>query len=96
MRKLPIALVLSFWVVEVLGDFFAGSQLFSDHLSSQRVRTRDPVDDDLPWITQYWENDFAKVIDYASGEDGQYSLDWDNGFGGNFVIGKGHRPGGPM
>jgi len=47
------------------------------------------------FANQYWENDFAD-LDYVSGAGGQYSAVWDNGFGGNFVVGKGYRPGGKM
>lgn len=47
------------------------------------------------FATQYWANDWAK-LDYKSGPAGQYSVTWNNGFGGNFVVGKGYRPGGDM
>ena len=43
------------------------------------------------FITQYWENDFADV-DWTNGAAGKFNLTWNNGFGGNFVIGKGYRP----
>lgn len=47
------------------------------------------------FTTQYWANDWAD-LDYKSGPAGQYSVTWNNGFGGNFVVGKGYRPGGDM
>lgn len=39
----------------------------------------------------YWKNDYANV-NYTNGAAGRYTLDWDNGFGGDFVIGKGYSP----
>jgi len=47
------------------------------------------------FIVQNWANDFAD-LDFESGPAGQFSVDWNNGFGGNFVVGKGYRPGGDM
>jgi endo-1,4-beta-xylanase len=43
------------------------------------------------FITQYWANDFAS-LNWTSGPAGQFNLTWNNGFGGNFVVGKGYRP----
>lgn len=43
------------------------------------------------FTTQYWANDFAD-LDWTSGPAGQFNLTWNNGFGGNFVVGKGYRP----
>jgi endo-1,4-beta-xylanase len=45
------------------------------------------------FITQYWGNDFAD-FEYESGPGGEYSLEWNQRAGGNFVVGKGYRPGG--
>ena len=47
------------------------------------------------FAVQNWSNDFAD-LDFTSGPAGQFSVDWNNGFGGNFVVGKGYRPGGDM
>jgi len=47
------------------------------------------------FAVQNWANDFADV-DFVSGPAGQFSAEWNNGFGGNFVVGKGYRPGGDM
>jgi endo-1,4-beta-xylanase len=44
-------------------------------------------------ITQYWANEYAK-LNWTSGKAGNYKVVWDEGFGGNFVVGKGYRPGG--
>jgi len=41
------------------------------------------------FVTSYWVNDFA-TADYINGPAGQFSIDWNNGFGGDFVIGKGY------
>ncbi|KAH7303906.1 concanavalin A-like lectin/glucanase domain-containing protein [Stachybotrys elegans] len=35
-------------------------------------------------------------LDWVSGPAGRYSVDWNQGFGGNFVVGKGYRPGGDI
>lgn len=43
------------------------------------------------FTTQYWANDFAS-LNWTSGPAGQFNLTWNNGFGGNFVVGKGYRP----
>jgi endo-1,4-beta-xylanase len=43
------------------------------------------------FTTQYWGNDFAD-FDYKSGPGGNFAVEWDNNFGGNFVVGKGYRP----
>jgi hypothetical protein len=42
------------------------------------------------FATQSWENDYADV-NYTDGGAGAFSLSWDDGFAGNFVIGKGYR-----
>jgi endo-1,4-beta-xylanase len=47
------------------------------------------------WAIQSWANDFADV-DFENGDDGEFSVTWDDGFAGNFVYGKGYRPGGDM
>lgn len=47
------------------------------------------------WAIQNWKNDFADV-NFTSGAAGQFSAEWDNSFAGNFVVGKGYRPGGDM
>ncbi|OAL03679.1 concanavalin A-like lectin/glucanase [Phaeosphaeriaceae sp. SRC1lsM3a] len=44
---------------------------------------------------QYWANDFADV-DFNNNAGGNFNVTWDNGFGGNFVVGKGYRPGRDM
>lgn len=38
---------------------------------------------------QYWANDNAKLT-WKSGNAGQYSVNWSNPTGGNFVVGKGY------
>ncbi|KAL2201636.1 family 11 xylanase in complex with inhibitor, partial [Sarocladium strictum] len=43
------------------------------------------------FTTQYWANDFAS-LNWTSGAAGKFNLTWNNGFGGNFVVGKGYRP----
>lgn len=40
---------------------------------------------------QNWANDLADV-DFENGVGGAFSATWDNGPGGNFVVGKGYRP----
>ncbi|KAI3316653.1 concanavalin A-like lectin/glucanase domain-containing protein [Xylariaceae sp. AK1471] len=40
---------------------------------------------------QNWSNDFAD-LDFDTGANGSFSVDWDNGFGGNFVVGRGYQP----
>ncbi|KAH8725396.1 concanavalin A-like lectin/glucanase domain-containing protein [Phaeosphaeriaceae sp. PMI808] len=40
---------------------------------------------------QNWANDFAEV-DFFNGPSGSFNVTWDNGPGGNFVVGKGYRP----
>jgi endo-1,4-beta-xylanase len=47
------------------------------------------------FATQYWANDYA-TLDYNDLGGGEYNVSWDNGFGGNFVVGKGYSPGGYM
>lgn len=44
---------------------------------------------------QNWSNDYAKV-DFNNLAGGEFNVTWDNGAGGNFVVGKGFRPGGDM
>jgi endo-1,4-beta-xylanase len=44
---------------------------------------------------QNWSNDFAD-LDFNVGSNGAFSVDWDNGFGGNFVVGRGYQPGRDM
>ncbi|KAI1817295.1 concanavalin A-like lectin/glucanase domain-containing protein [Poronia punctata] len=44
---------------------------------------------------QRWWNDFADV-DFDIGDDGQFSVEWDDGFAGNFVVGRGYSPGRDM
>jgi endo-1,4-beta-xylanase len=44
---------------------------------------------------QNWANDFADV-DFRNNAGGNFNVTWDNGFGGNFVVGKGYRPGRDM
>ncbi|OAG08259.1 uncharacterized protein CC84DRAFT_1140837 [Paraphaeosphaeria sporulosa] len=44
---------------------------------------------------QNWSNDFADV-DFNNNAGGNFNVTWDNGFGGNFVVGKGYRPGRDM
>lgn len=44
---------------------------------------------------QNWRNDFADV-NFTSGAGGIFSVDWDNSIAGNFVVGKGYRPGRDM
>jgi hypothetical protein len=41
------------------------------------------------FATQYWANDQAKLT-WKSGNAGQYSVNWTNPTGGNFVVGKGY------
>jgi endo-1,4-beta-xylanase len=44
---------------------------------------------------QNWSNDFADV-EFHNNAGGNFNVTWDNGFGGNFVVGKGYRPGRDM
>jgi endo-1,4-beta-xylanase len=44
---------------------------------------------------QNWANDFADV-DFRNNAGGNFNVTWDNGFAGNFVVGKGYRPGRDM
>jgi endo-1,4-beta-xylanase len=44
---------------------------------------------------QNWSNDYAKV-DFQNLDGGEFNVTWDNDPGGNFVVGKGYRPGGDM
>lgn len=48
-----------------------------------------------PNAIQNWSNDFADV-DFNNLAGGAFNVTWNNGFGGNFVVGKGYRPGGDM
>ena len=41
------------------------------------------------FATQYWANENAKLT-WKSGNAGQYSVNWSNPTGGNFVVGKGY------
>ena len=41
------------------------------------------------FATQYWANENAKLT-WKSGNAGQYSVNWTNPTGGNFVVGKGY------
>lgn len=47
------------------------------------------------YAIQNWANDFADV-DFNNLAGGAFNVSWSNGFGGNFVVGKGYRPGGDM
>ena len=40
---------------------------------------------------QNWSNDFADLT-FKTGSNGLFSVDWNNGFGGNFVVGRGWNP----
>ena len=40
---------------------------------------------------QNWSNDFA-TLDFKTGANGLFSVDWNNGPGGNFVVGRGYQP----
>jgi hypothetical protein len=40
---------------------------------------------------QNWSNDFA-TVDFKTGANGLFSADWNNGPGGNFVVGRGYQP----
>lgn len=42
------------------------------------------------FATQYWANDQANLT-WVNSPAGQYSVDWKNPSGGNFVVGKGYR-----
>lgn len=42
------------------------------------------------FATQYWANENAKLT-WKSGNAGQYSVNWSNPTGGNFVVGKGYQ-----
>jgi hypothetical protein len=44
-----------------------------------------------PNAIQNWENDYASV-NYTFGDGGEFDMTWNNGFGGNFVIGRGYQP----
>jgi endo-1,4-beta-xylanase len=44
---------------------------------------------------QNWANDFADV-EFHNNAGGNFNVTWDNGFAGNFVVGKGYRPGRDM
>lgn len=44
---------------------------------------------------QNWANDFADV-DFNNNAGGNFNVTWNNGFAGNFVVGKGYRPGRDM
>lgn len=40
---------------------------------------------------QNWKNDFA-TVNFKTGSNGLFSVDWNNGLGGNFVMGRGWQP----
>ena len=40
---------------------------------------------------QNWKNDFA-TVDFKTGANGLFSANWNNGPGGNFVVGRGYQP----
>lgn len=44
-----------------------------------------------PNHVQNWANDFADV-DFRLGENGSFTVEWDDGFAGNFVVGRGYSP----
>ena len=41
------------------------------------------------FVVQDWENDYA-IVDFINGPTGQFSVEWNKGFGGDFVVGKGY------
>lgn len=40
---------------------------------------------------QNWSNDFA-TLNFKTGANGLFSVDWNNRPGGNFVVGRGYQP----
>ena len=44
-----------------------------------------------PNAIQNWSNDFA-TLDFKTGSNGLFSVDWNNRPGGNFVVGRGWQP----
>jgi endo-1,4-beta-xylanase len=44
---------------------------------------------------QNWANEFADVT-FKNNAGGNFNVTWDNSFAGNFVVGKGYRPGRDM
>jgi endo-1,4-beta-xylanase len=44
-----------------------------------------------PNAIQNWKNDYA-TVDFKTGSNGLFSVDWNNGLGGNFVVGRGWNP----
>jgi endo-1,4-beta-xylanase len=44
---------------------------------------------------QNWANEFADVT-FRNNAGGNFNVTWDNSFAGNFVVGKGYRPGRDM
>lgn len=47
------------------------------------------------FTTENWSNDYGDV-NFTSGPAGAWSAKWNNGPGGDLVVGKGYRPGGDM
>jgi endo-1,4-beta-xylanase len=45
------------------------------------------------YVWSAWENDYTNV-NYTDGHGGEFSVDWDNSYAGDFVIGKGYNTGG--
>lgn len=44
-----------------------------------------------PNAVQNWENDYATET-FKTLSNGAFSVDWANGPGGNFVVGRGYQP----
>lgn len=44
-----------------------------------------------PNHVQNWANDYANV-DFELGNNGSFTVEWDDGFAGNFVVGRGYSP----
>lgn len=44
-----------------------------------------------PNHVQNWANDYADV-DFQLGDNGSFTVTWDDGFAGNFVVGRGYQP----
>lgn len=63
--------------------------LESDTVLIEREATEIVKRQQQRFATQYWANENAKLT-WKSGNAGQYSVNWSNPTGGNFVVGKGY------
>jgi endo-1,4-beta-xylanase len=47
----------------------------------------------ITYNIQNYTNDFAR-FDFEDGDGGNWAVNWEDSFGGDFVVGKGYQPNG--